>query len=173
MEADETKRAEYLKKLTCIAPENRVYIDESGMDPRETQDRAWGRRGQVVQAKKSGKYYLRSNVIAGLVGKKSIAPFVFYGACNTGLFNDWVETFLIKELIPGQTVILDNASFHKSPKTKALIEAVGCHILFLPAYCPDLNPIEKFWANMKRWVKSQCVEPRRLFDIICQFFCSP
>ena len=67
--------------------------------------------------KKSGKYYERMNIIAGLVNNKSIAPMVFNGSCNSGVFNSWVENFLIKELIPGQFVVMDNAAFHKSIKT--------------------------------------------------------
>jgi transposase len=173
VEADENKRSSYLKKLEHITDENRVYIDESGMDGNISKERGWGKRGEQLKSKKSGKYYLRTNIIAGLNGKKSIAPFVFYGACNTELFNDWVEIFLIKELKVGQTVILDNASFHKSPRTKELIESVGCNVLFLPPYSPDLNPIEQFWANMKRWVKSKLVEINQLFDTICLFFNVP
>ncbi|WP_114517966.1 transposase [Wolbachia endosymbiont of Cylisticus convexus] len=42
-------------------------------------------------------------------------------------------------------IILDNASFHKSERTKKLKESVKCKVLFLPSYSPDLNPIEKFW----------------------------
>ncbi|NSM56356.1 hypothetical protein HET73_01860 [Wolbachia endosymbiont of Atemnus politus] len=52
---------------------------------------------------------------------------------------------LIPILKPGQTIVLDNASFHKSERTKELIENAGCKILFLPPYSPDLNPIEHFW----------------------------
>ena len=80
---------------------------------------------------------------------------VFYSSCNTRLFETWVEKSLIKELKPGQYVVMDNASFHKSQKTKELIESVGCKVIFLPPYSPDLNPIEKFWANMKRWIKGK------------------
>ena len=173
MEADEKKRSDYLKKLEQIPAENRVYIDESGMDGNISKERGWGKRGELLKSKKSGKYYLRTNIIAGLNGKSSIAPFVFYGACNTELFNDWVEVFLIKELKPGQTVILDNASFHKSLRTKELIESVGCNLLFLPPYSPDLNPIEQFWANMKRWIKSRLMEADKLFDTVCSFFKVP
>ena len=74
---------------------------------------------------------------------------VFYGSCNSALFNAWVEKSLIKALKPNQIVVMDNAAFHKSQKTKELIESVGCKVLFLPPYSPELNPIEKFWANMK------------------------
>lgn len=143
------------------------------MDDSETNEWAWGKRGKLIESKKSGKYYLRTNVIAGLVERKSIAPFVFYGACNTELFNDWVETFLIKELKPGQTVILDNASFHKSPRAKELVDSVGCNLLFLPPYSPDLNPIEQFWANMKLWVKRRLTDTCKIFELICSFFLVP
>jgi transposase len=170
VEASEEKRTEYLKKLKKIAPENRVYIDESGMDGNACQERAWGKRGELIKAKKSGKYYLRTNIIAGLVNNQSIAPFVFNGSCDTELFNKWVEIFLIKELKPGQTVILDNASFHKSIKTKELLESVGCKLLFLPPYSPDLNPIEKFWATMKRWIRRRVTQVEKLFDTVCSFF---
>ena len=76
--------------------------------------------------------------------------------CAEGLllFQYWVENFLLKELRSGQVVVLDNATFHKSNKVKDLIESVGCSIIFLPPYSPDLNPIEKFWAHMKRWIRA-------------------
>ena len=108
-----------------------------------------------MHAEKSGKYYHRSNFISAYVDKKPIAPMFFFGTCNTQLFNDWVSNVLLKELKPGQVVIMDNASFHKSSKTKNLIESVGCRLVYLSPYSPDLNPIEKFWANMKRFVKNQ------------------
>ncbi len=68
---------------------------------------------------------------------------------------------------------MDNASFHKSQRTKELIESVGCKIIFLPPYSPDLNPIEKFWANMKRWIKDRISDYTQLYDAIRQFFLAP
>ena len=49
---------------------------------------------------------------------------------------------------------MDNATFHKSSKTEELIEKAGCKLLFLPPYSPDLNPIEKFWANLKAKIRN-------------------
>ena len=48
-----------------------------------------------------------------------------------------------------------NAAFHRSKKIKELIESVGCRVVFLPPYLSDLNPIKKFWANMKKWIKQK------------------
>ena len=134
------------------------------------KERGWGKRSEKVVGKKSGKYYERTNIIAGLVNNKPIAPIVFNGSCDTLLFETWVEKFLIKELKPNQVVIMDNASFHKSKRTKDLIESVRCKVVFLPPYSPDLNPIEKFWANMKRWIKERITEFDQLYEIIVTFF---
>ena len=67
--------------------------------------------------------------------------------------NFWVSNYLVPALLPGQIVIMDNATFHKSELTKSLIEQANCKLVFLPAYSPDLNPIEKFWANLKNKIK--------------------
>jgi putative transposase len=45
---------------------------------------------------------------------------------------------------------MDNASFHPPKKLKNLCRRHGIKLLFLPAYLPDYNPIEKTWPNMKR-----------------------
>lgn len=66
----------------------------------------------------------------------------------------WVKDFLIPELKPGQIVILDNTTFHKSQTTKQLIKKAGCGLVFLPPHSPDLNPIETFWANLKKKIKA-------------------
>ena len=57
---------------------------------------------------------------------------------------------MLPELKQGQIVIMDNASIHKSDETKQLIESIGCKLIFLPPYSPDLNPIEHFCAKLKK-----------------------
>jgi transposase len=49
---------------------------------------------------------------------------------------------------------MDNASFHKSPRIRELIESVGCRLIYLPPYSPDLNPIEHVWANLKALIRT-------------------
>ena len=101
----------------------------------------------------SGRKYSRESFIAAQIESRIIAPFCYNGTCDTLLFNAWLKDFLVPELITGQVVILDNASFHKSQETQRLIESAGCRVLFLPPYSPDLNPIEIFWANFKKMVQ--------------------
>ena len=147
-----------------------MYIDESGMEAGIIKDRGWGEKKELLAGRKSGKYYNRINIVAGYVQKKSTAPLVFNGSCDTKFFESWIEQFLIKELKSGQVVIMDNAAFHKSKRTRELIESVGCILTFLPPYSPNLNPIEKFWANMKRWIKNHLSTFNKLLDALVAFF---
>jgi len=137
LEANEEKRAKYAEDIKDIAQESLVYIDESGIEMKICKDRGWGRKSEKLVAKKSGKYYERTNIIAGLVNNKSIAPMVFNGSCNSNVFNSWVEHFLIKELKPGQFVVMDNAAFHRSQKTRELIESVGCRVTIFTRFESD------------------------------------
>ena len=94
----------------------------------------------------------------------------FRGSCNTELFVNWVKQMLIPELTPGQVIVMDNASFHKSSVIKDSIEAAGCRLVYLPPYSPDLNPIEKFWANLKRWINQYIPFMEDLYKAIAFFF---
>ena len=64
-------------------------------------------------------------------------------------FVAYVREFLAPALRPGQVVVLDNLAVHKAPAARALVEARGCRLLFLPAYSPDLSPIELAFAKLK------------------------
>jgi transposase len=88
-------------------------------------------------------------MIAAYCERRLTAPFTVEGSCNRVVFETWIETCLLPALEPGQVVILDNAAFHHGGRIAELIESVGCRILYLPAYSPDLNRIEKCWAWLK------------------------
>ena len=155
------------------AKENLVYIDESGIDNYLYWPWGYGLRGKKIYGEVSGKRYARESFIAGKVGSKIIAPMCFNGTCNTELFNIWLEEILIPVLKPGQIIIMDNAAFHKSQKTKDLIENAGCRLLFLPPYSPDLNPIEKFWANLKGKIRLSILDFPSLSSAIDYAFSTP
>ena len=62
----------------------------------------------------------------------------------------------------GDLVVMDNLSPHKSDPTLALITQAGAQVLFLPAYSPDLNPIEKMWSKVKALLRTaRSPDPRR------------
>lgn len=64
-------------------------------------------------------------------------------------FTAYVEQFLVPTLAPGDIVIMDNLGSHRGPAVRAAIEALGAHLLYLPPYSPDLNPIEQAFAEFK------------------------
>ena len=92
--------------------------------------------------------------MAALNGDQIKAPIRYRGTANSDLFLYWLETCLLPVLEKGQVVVMDNCSIHKSIKVKELIESVGCTLIYLPPYSPDLNPIENYWAVMKNNIKN-------------------
>jgi transposase len=80
----------------------------------------------------------------------------FEGSCNRQVFEQWLETMLIPNLQAGQTVIVDNVTFHQGENIRELIESIDCELEYLPPYSPDLNEIEHYWFPIKNRVsKSQ------------------
>ena len=77
MEASEEKRLKYQVLIKDIPKEKLVYIDESGIEQGIIKDKGWGKKSEKLIGKKSGKYYERTNIIAGLVNNAAIAPMVF------------------------------------------------------------------------------------------------
>ncbi|MCB1376567.1 MAG: transposase, partial [Rhodobacteraceae bacterium] len=78
------------------------------------------------------------------------ASVVINGALDRRGFDAFVEQFLVPTLQPGQIVVLDNLSVHRSARARHLIEAAGCELWFLPTYSPDFNPIENAFAKIKQ-----------------------
>lgn len=158
------KRAEHCETIKEIPLNELVYIDETGIDNNLSKLRGWAEQGVKSFTEALGFRTKRSTLIAGYCSgtKNMIAPMEYDGYTNTELFITWISEFLCKELKPNQVVIMDNASFHKSSKVKELIENVGCKLLYLPAYSPDLNPIEHVWANLKRLIRKH---PKRENDL--------
>ena len=87
----------------------------------------------------------------GITGPR--APFVFEGAMNTETFRAYVEHVLVPELNAGDIVVMDNLSCHKDAHAGELIQQAGAHVWYLPAYSPDLNPIEKMWSKIKAFLR--------------------
>lgn len=82
------------------------------------------------------------------------APCVFDGPINGDLFRAYVEQVLAPTLRPGDVVIMDNLGSHKGPAVRKAIRAAGAHLLFLPPYSPDLNPIEQVFAKLKHLMRT-------------------
>lgn len=84
----------------------------------------------------------------------STACMTIEGATDTGVFQAYVREVLCPSLRPGDLVVMDNLSPHKNEQTIALIVAAGASVRFLPAYSPDLNPIERMWSKLKALLRA-------------------
>lgn len=84
-----------------------------------------------------------------------VAPMVIEGAMNSWIFQGYVDWFLVPELRPGDTLIMDNLASHKTKAVREAVEATGAKLLFLPPYSPDLNPIENMWSKVKAHLRAE------------------
>jgi transposase len=92
----------------------------------------------------------KTNAIGALIGSTIIAIGLISGSVNTEVFICWVEQILLPNLPKESVVIMDNAAFHKGKDMQKMLENSGHTLLYLPPYSPDLNPIEKKWAQAKQ-----------------------
>ena len=146
------KRQEYLSALQQETEKGKklVYLDERGFSETDFRRYAYAPKGMRVEDKVSSHRYTTTTLIAARLDGCFTAPLLFEGSCDKIAFNTWLSQMLCPLLDDTHVVIMDNASFHKGLETAVLIRASGASLLFLPPYSPELNPIEKDFAIIKR-----------------------
>lgn len=130
-----------------------VFLDETSLNTKLTKTTGWAPRGERLIDHTPFGHWHTQTLIAGLRCDGLTAPWVLKGAINRKRFELYIETQLAPTLKPGDVVILDNLSSHKSEKAADLLKALGAWFLFLPPYSPDLNPIEMAIAKLKALVR--------------------
>lgn len=146
-----------------------VYIDESGFRSSWLRTHGWSLRGHRCYGEYDWHMKNQTNAIGALYKGELLTVGLFDNSINGQCFEAWVEQVLLPVLPDNSALVMDNAAFHKRKTTKALIEAAGHEIVWLPVYSPDLNPIEKKWAQVKhtwRLLKIHCID--ELFRVCMQ-----
>jgi transposase len=115
--------------------------------------RGWAPRGQRLPAKVPHGRWKTMTFLAALRHDRVDAPWLIDGPIDGQSFRLYVEKVLVPTLKPGDIVIIDNLGSHKSKAVRQAIRAAGAKLFFLPKYSPDLNPIEKFFASLKHWLR--------------------
>jgi transposase len=131
-----------------------IFLDESGAKTNLTRLRGRAPKGQRVHAQSPQGHWNTTTILGALRLDGSTACMTIDGAADTEVFQAYVREVLAPTLRAGDVVILDNLSPHKNEPTLALIRQAGAEVLFLPAYSPDLNPIEKMWSKVKNYLRS-------------------
>jgi transposase len=126
-----------------------VFIDESGAKTNMTRLYGRAKNGARVVDSAPGGQWNTTTMISAITLEGHQAPMVIKGATNKEVFKVYIKKFLLPTLRPGDCVVLDNLSAHKNKEVREMIESVGAELWFLPAYSPDLNPIEKMWSKVK------------------------
>ena len=146
-----------------LEPHRLVFIDETAVTTKMTRLRGRSPCGTRLEADAPFGHWRTQTFIAGLRIDELCAPWLLDGAMNRAAFDVYIETQLAPTLQPGDVVIADNLSSHKSARAQALLKSQGNWMLFLPPYSPDLNPIEMAFSKLKAHLKKTAA---RTFDAL-------
>ena len=132
-----------------LAPEKLIFIDETGASTKMARLRGRAARGERCRASIPHGHWKTTTFTAGLRLTGMMAPMVLDGAMNGPAFKAYVEQVLVPELMPGDIVVMDNLPAHKVKGVREAIEGARAHLLYLPPYSPDFNPIEMAFSKLK------------------------
>jgi len=141
------------------------FIDEISLKTNMAKTTGWAPKGARLMDHVPFGNWSTQTFIAALRHDRLDAPWVIDGPMNRELFDLYVKTQLAPTLQPGEVIILDNLSSHKSPGAAAAMKDVGAWFLFLPPYSPDLNPIEMAFAKLKALIRRAAA---RSYDALWQ-----
>jgi transposase len=148
-ERDDAQRAAWREDAADLAPGDLLFLDETSTHTAFTRLRSRAPRGQRAFGRAPRNRGPNVTPLAVLGPGGVVTALAIPGATTRPVFDAFVADFLLPALRPGQTVVLDNLSVHKSASALALVEAAGCRLRFLPPSSPDLNPIEPVFAKVK------------------------
>ena len=150
--------------MASIDPAQLVFVDECGTHTSMTRRRARAPRGERARGRVPRNRGPVTTLLAGLSLAGMVTAMTVEGGTDTAVFAAYVEHFLLPALRPGQIVVVDNVGAHKPDRIRALIEAAGCLLVFLPAYSPDLSPVEEANSLLKTLIRAANARTRAALD---------
>jgi transposase len=149
-ERDEFLRAAWRVMVAAATePERLVFVDEMGTNTSLTPLYAWSRRGERAQARVPRNWGANVTLLASMSVRGMGPCLAIEGPTTKAVFEAYLERVLAPSLRPRQIIMMDNLSSHKGSRVRELVEGRGCELMYLPAYSPDLNPIEEAFSKLK------------------------
>jgi len=142
-------RAAWAAQQPNLEADHVVFVDETWATTAMTPLRGRSPKGSRCVGHAPAGHWQTTTLVCALRSSGLVAPLVLDGPINGAVFRQWVQQFLVKELQPGDIVVMDNLSSHKVAGIGEAIEAVGATLCYLPPYSPDANPIEQVFAKLK------------------------
>ena len=158
------KRAAWWEVVGAHAPADLVFVDESGASVKMARADARAPRGERAVGRVPRNHGTPTALVAALTPDGLTATATRLGAFDTASFAAYVRDVLCPALRPGQVVVLDNLSAHKSTAVREAIAAAGCAVLFLPPDSPDFAPIELAWAQVKAALRTAAARTQEALD---------
>lgn len=152
-ERDEAKRAAFRAQAAVLASERLIFVDETSTHTAMTRRYARAPRGERAYGVVPRNHGAIHSVIGALGLRGMIASMSIEGAVDTEVFDMFVHHVLVPALQPGDVVLLDNLSVHHASTIEQAVKTVGGTVCFLPAYSPDLSPIEPCWSKLKAFLR--------------------
>ncbi len=131
-----------------------MFVDECSTNIAMVPRYARAPKGERAYGKAPRNWGRNVTLISSITSEGIGASMSIEGSADGESFGLYLEKVLCPSLSPGQIVVMDNLSVHKSKRVRDLIEERGCELWFLPAYSPDLNPIEEAFSKAKGILKN-------------------
>jgi transposase len=150
--------------MDTIDPARLVFVDECGTHTSMTRRRARAVRGERARGAVPRNRGPVTTLLSGVSLAGMSPAMTVDGGTDTAVFATYLEHFLLPGLQPGTVVVVDNVGAHQPDRIRELVEAAGCQLVFLPAYSPDLTPIEEAFSKIKALVKAAGARTRAALD---------
>lgn len=148
-------------------PDRFVFLDETWVKTNMTRPYGWGPTDQRLVESVPQGHWMTTTFVAALPAEGLVAPLVVDGAMTGDIFRAWVEQQLVHALRPGDIVVMDNRAAHKVAGVRQAIRAAEADVLYLPAYSPDLNPIEPVFGKIKQEMRKRKPRTKTECDALC------
>jgi transposase len=150
--------------MSGVNPARLVFVDECGTHVAMTRRRARAPRGVRARGAVPRNRGPVTTLLAGVSLAGMSPAMTVEGGTDTAVFATYLEKVLLPALSAGTVIVVDNVGAHQPDRIRELVHAAGCRLVFLPAYSPDLSPVEEAASLIKAVVKAAAARTRAALD---------